>query len=318
MRGSRLALFAAAWLASTPARAGDEYATSGEGEVLAVRPGEVDVVIAEASPGQGVRFFGSRLLGRVLSVAGERATVKLPVDVRAHVGDWVGLEPESGGGVDVIPPRLSGWSIAGEVRLFAGLPWVSSLGGGGLQTVSSAEITYRFTAPIAVRATLAHAALAFQSPSNLAAVDASAGASLDTQYFELGLALGVMSLNDGTYPHASPALTLEPRVRLGAVDGVELVATMQEGWIRDRTEFGGAFGVLSFPIANRWWWVVRGGASRDGFGYLDFGIRTLLRGNGDHGSLFAVFTTGACVTFFSPLDSTLIGPGGGFGFELRP
>ena len=319
MRGLSLGLVAAAWLASPPARADDEYATSGEGEVIAVRPGEVDVLLSEAATGQGVRFVGSRLLGRVLSVRGDEATVKLPVDVRVHVGDWVGLEPESGGGVDVIPPRPRGWSIAGEIRLFAGFNFWESVGSGGLQTVSSAEVTYRFTAPVAVRATLGHAALAFESPSNIAAVDASAGASLDLRDFEAGLALGAMSVNDGSEgQHSAAAFTLDPRVRIGAVDGISLLATMQIGWIDDRFDFGGAFGALSFPIANRYWWVFRGGASHDGFGFLDFGIRMLLQGNGDRGSVFAIFTTGLSVTAFTPLQATLVGPGGGIGVEVRP
>jgi len=287
--------------------------------VVAVRPGEVDVApLSVAEITQGVRFTGSRLLGRVIRVDGTVATVRLPVDVRVHVGEAVTLEHTSGGGVDVIPPRLPGLSLSGEIRTFAIFPFFNSLANGGVQTLFSAEAIYRFEFPLALHATLAHASLAFTSPSNLAAVDLSAGPSFDTREFELGLFLGVVSVNDG-YVSAAAGFAVEPFMRLGAVDGISLVGTMQTVLVSGSMQLAGGFGELSFPIANRYWWFFRGGASTvDGFANLDFGVRALVRGNGDHGSVFVRFSFGGAVTYFNPLSETVIGPGGGVGVEVRP
>ena len=314
LRGRRAgaALGIACLLVAVSARANEDV------RVIAVRPGEVDVApLPRPSMGRGIAFDGSRLLGRVVASHGDVATVKLPVDVHVRVGDRGEARDETGGGVDVIPPRVVGTSLEGELRLAAGLPWLDSSPAHGLQTIWSGEVVHRFSFPLTMRATLAHAALAFATVSNVAAVDFTVGASIDTDYFELGLGLGAISFNNSTKQGSDAGFVIEPLLRIGALDGIWLAATTQFAAVDGSFQWCGAFGSVTFPVANRYWWFFRGGLSFDGYTSLDFGIRTLVRGNGDRGSLFMRFSLGIHATFFSPLDELLIGPGAGVGVETR-
>jgi hypothetical protein len=297
-----------------------------EVRIVMVRPGEVDIApAAGAELKEGVMLTGSRLLGEIVAVHDKIATVKLPVNVVAHVGDVVHLEGRHGGGVDVWPPRPVGLAITGEIQIGPGFPFClgGCIGSGGLQTVSSAEIVYRAPQPFALRATLAHAALTFASPSNIAAVDFTAGASFDEREIEIGLSFGAASYNE-SYAGATTAFVIEPLLRIGAVDGVSLTTTGQVGFVNVNATGGltfnaiGVFGVLSIPVGDRWWLLERIGVSLDGYAHVDGAVRVLVRGNGSGGSLFMLVSAGAVATYFTGTSQTLFGPSFGLGVEVRP
>lgn len=288
--------------------------------VVAIHGDEVDVD-GYGLVGQGVSFKRSRFLAPIVRNAGSSITVTLPLHERVRVGEPVSIEARAGGGVRVAPPRLGNLlSLSTEVGAFAGadISHTNRPGGAGTQILGRLAAEYRFEFPMAVRATLAHASLAFLQPTNIAALDASAGLSFDTQLAELGLSAGVMTLNDATLPNGASALTFTPLLRLGAIDGVSFIMTVQTFALAGRLSVGGADGAFAFPLVDRYWLLMRFGGSRDGFAHADLALRALVRGNGDHGSVFLLGFAGAAFTYFEQRLEDVIGPGSGLGIEFRP
>ncbi len=291
--------------------------------VVAVRLGEVDIApVGFSAIGRGVSFKRSELLGTVVRQSGSVTTVQLPLDERVSIGEPASVAARDGGGIRIHPPRLGNLlSLSSEVGAFAGFDSSAAgprPGASGFQLLGRLAAEYRFEFPLAIRATLSHAALSFVSPTNIAAIDASAGLSFDTRSAEIGLSAGAMTLNDATFPNGASAFTLTPLLRLGAIDGVGFVGTVQTVVVNGRPGFGGAFGAFAFPILDRYWLLLRAGGSRDGFAHTDLAVRTLVRGNGDHGSVFLLFFAGVAFSFFEQAVEDVIGPGGGFGIEFRP
>ncbi len=188
-------------------------------------------------------------------------------------------------------------------------------GGWHGRALCAVEVAYRLHLPIALRATLAHAAFSIASPTNTVALAATAGASLDRREFELGFGAGAMTFNR----NKTTKFILEPIFRLGALDGLSLIGTIQIITTTSVGEppFGGAFGVVTFPLRRGYWLLVRGGWSSDGFARADFALRMLMHGNGGRGSVFMSYSFGAALTFLDPSAETILGPMTGMGVELR-
>jgi len=282
--------------------------------------------VTGASIGQGVELRGETLYARVYRLHGELATASLPLHARAAVGDEACLRADAGIGIDPFPTRLAFLSVVAELGLYPALPFIGAYYPyNGVQIVPSMAVEYHAELPFALRATLAHGSMTFISPSNIAAVDFSAGASFDTRGFELGLGVGVMSVNEdpwlGGLPYpltsATAAFTVDPLLRIGAIDGLDVVVTMQVPHVKS-FEFGGMFGTIQIPAGRRAWLLLRGGASRDGFFTAGFAERWLFRGNGGRGSIFFLVSQGVAASYFEPTNQFSWGPGLSFGVELRP
>jgi hypothetical protein len=121
-------------------------------------------------------------------------------------------------------------------------------------------------------------------------------------------------------------LSVAQLIRLGAQDGLNISARTSIVLFHSQFDFGGMVGSMQIPVGRGYWLLLGGGGGNVGYGYGEFGLRALLRGNGQSGSRFltvtaggaAVFRTGECVTF-DPcgFPVTYGGPMAGLGYEMR-
>ena len=77
-------------------------------------------------------------------------------------------------------------------------------------------------------------------------------------------------------------------------------------------QFAGFVGSLQIPVGETSWVLMRGGGGISGYGYGEMGVRTLLKGNGDRGSLFFTGTLGG-VGVFETWDTVCTQPDFQFG-----
>jgi hypothetical protein len=186
------------------------------------------------------------------------------------------------------PPRAEAtWELAFLARPFIVL---EDLGVGG---TLDASVGYRFRAPFHVQASLTP--LAFGT-ARAGAAGAGAGyisAAYDTQLFEVGLGVGAQTVS-------SPAFALDPgtglllsqRVRLGARDGASLSFLAYVALFHSSFEFSSLRVEAQIPLSGRVWLRLAGSAGTLGASFGELGLRTLLAGNGDPGSLFLTSVVG--------------------------
>jgi hypothetical protein len=250
----------------------------------------------------------------------------------------------------VAPPRQGAlW----EMSLLTGaFVTMGSLGAGLL---GSASVTYRFEAPVVVRAEAAPFGVAGPPGNSVGSIPAPPGVSpqptnggravtafaahmivgLDTEMVEVGLGLGGASVNQnstigtGGQP-ATSAVSVVEEGRLGARDGLAIIVESSAIAANDKFDLGYLVGVFQIPVSRTMMVIARGGGGRVGFGYGDLGMRVVVRGNGGRGTLALTgFVGGAAIMENlcsanpdSPFNSscnvaTLAGPSLGGGVEWR-
>jgi hypothetical protein len=239
----------------------------------------------------------------------------------------------------VAPPRRGDlWELSFLTGAFLALG--STLGGG---TLGSASVTYRFGAPIVLRASLSPFGIAGPSPSSGGGAITTFGAhvlvGLDTQFVEVGLGVGGATVNQNTNqnfsnPIVTPdtgGVTIVEAARIGAHDGLAL--NFETSAISANGQFNLGYFVSSvqIPVSRTAMLVIRGGGGVVGFAYGDIGVRVLVAGDGGKGTIALTgFAGGAaimvdlCSTNPDPPNATscnngtLAGPSLGGGIEWRP
>ena len=261
-------------------------------------------------------------VGVVTNVSVHSARVRLGLNESVPMGAFARPTQEPTTSSLSAPPRVSGlWELELFLRPFAAL---DELGGGALL---SGSIGYRFShlRLQAVVDPLAFAAV--QNNGDVAAANAALTASYDSQHLEIGLGLGVQTVNEAGFG-LSPGsgLSVVQLIRLGARDGLSLSARTSVVLFHSEFQFGGMVASGQIPVTRGYWLLVNGGGGNVGYGFGEFGLRVQLAGNGLAGSKYLTVTAGGvgvfrsanCDAFFSCSDNRSYGgPMAGIGGEWR-
>jgi hypothetical protein len=228
------------------------------------------------------------------------------------------------------PPRAAGlWELMLRMRPFVAL---EGLGGGVLMQASAG---YRFESHIALAAEIhpfGFASGVGDEHATLVPAAAFVSALYDHDVFGVGLGIGMQTVHDTGFETPSGSGTLlTQRLRLGARDGLSLDLRNDVVLFHSRFDFAGFVGSAMIPVGQRAWLLFEGGGGSAGYGYGEIGLRSLLRGNGQQGSLFLSVTLGGqgvfefrtrmCVgtdfAFQCEDDQVYAGPMIGVGAEYR-
>lgn len=312
---SELALRAAAGSTSplpsaSPMRPAEAKAASGS--VIAVRPLEVTVSLGEQDglkTGDHIEMYrrvsaaddqdlGEReeslAVGEVVALSDHRARIALGLGELVPIGASARVSVRRTSGSKLAPARRGGLlSIEGTLRPF--LP-IETL---GFAMLGDLALTYRFDAPIYVRAEVRPFGVIVGNVRNSGAFGGFVQGGYDHQYFAVGL--GVGALFNGEYQTVWTGETsvtdrdealdfaVTQNARLGAVDGLSLtiVNAFSLDADDDRWQFGFFEGTAQVALGTRTWLLASGGGgARAGYVFVELGLRRLLRGDGGPGSLF--------------------------------
>lgn len=293
-----------------------------EGRVTEVGLGEVVVDLGRQ---HGVRDGNSvELVGTVVEeVGGERAErhtvlavgvvtvvaerfsrVRLGMNERVPVGARARVVARAPTRRRIAPPRLGGlWELELRARPFLAL---DTLGGGVLADLS---VGYRFDSNLHLE--LAFRPLGFgvgEGAPAVVPVVGYAAIGYDGDLFGVGLGLGGQTVNSPDFGTPSGSGTVFVQAaRLGARDGLNLDCRTGIVLFHSRFDFSWFAATGQIPVGDTTWLVLGGGGGSAGYGYGEIGLRALLRGNGDRGSLFFTGTVGG-VGLFEDIERTCGGP----------
>jgi hypothetical protein len=293
-----------------------------EGHVVEVRPGEVVIDLGRSD---GVRDEQSVELTVVTTekLGTERAVrrelvaigivrgaspgysrVRLGIGERVPVGALARVVFREPTRTRVAPPRVGGfWELGFLARPFLA---VGKLGGGFLVDATAG---YRFESPFHLVAGLEP--FAYGTGRDAAALTPASvyvKGSYDLPMFEVGLGIGTETIYDTTVgtPPGTGTLLLQ-HARIGALDGLNLEGKSHVVLFHSSFEFSGFVGTFQIPVGESSWVLMRGGGGIAGYGYGEMGVKVLLKGNGDRGSVFFTGTLGG-VGVFETLGTTCVQP----------
>jgi hypothetical protein len=283
--------------------------------------------------GDGERTSMEHVLavGVVSAVSKGRAQVRLGINERVPEGARARKTITRPTGERVAPPRVGGtWELGFVARPFLPLDTL------GIGMVSELELALRFDGPFSVHALVAPLGVGIAKEADVVPLAGSVIAAYDIRVFEIGFGFGGSMVNDApSNSGRGSGFTVDQMIRLGARDGLALIARNSFVLFNEEFEWGATQGLFQIPIFEDSWLLGRGGAGLAGYGFGEAGLRFLLRGNGDAGSLFLTATLGGAVifsdevrcmnivdqftgmTFQSCQNASYGGPLVGFGMEWR-
>jgi hypothetical protein len=172
--------------------------------------------------------------------------------------------------------------VYGSIRPFFN---VLSVGGGAIGDLA---IDHYFVRPLKLGVELSPAAIAFQPGSSGAVTHLRVEGAFASDFMEIGAAVGSRLENFGP-----GGISLAGRLRLGALDGLNMRLTYGYALIRNRytgatrVAFSNVVSTLEVPLMPRLALVVDGGFSFDVWLYGTIGLRHTLVGDGGRGSWIA-------------------------------
>jgi len=233
-------------------------------------------------------------VGEVTTLSPGFSRVKLGIGERVPMGALARVVADEPTATRVGPPRLGGlWEIGFMARPFVAL---NDLGGGVLLEGS---VGYRFEGDFHLEAAVQP--LGFGTGADkpgVAPVGAYLKASYDLPLFEAGFGIGaetVYNVDYGTEPGTGTLFVQQ--LRFGAVDGLKVDVMSRMVLFHSRFDFSGLVGSSQFPVGQTSWLLFRGGGGGAGFAFGELGVRALLVGNGDRGSVFFTGTLGGLGVF---------------------
>ncbi len=271
----------------------------GEVDGLA-RHDHVEVFVPEpVDLGGGRTSVRERLVavGLVTAVSEDRSEVRLGLNERVPEGVKARRSERPLTASRFAPPRLGEvWEASVSLRPFLGL------GTFGFGTLSDLQVVYRFSGPAALRLLVEPLGVGLSDEGNTVSLAADLVATWDTDLFEVGLGLGGSAVNSGLGEDSvqlSEAKAIEPEfhrvdtglsitqlARLGALDGFHIQVHNSFILHKSQFEYGGTVASLQLPVSGKAWLVGRGGAGTAGFSFGELGLRVLVKGQGDRGSIF--------------------------------
>jgi hypothetical protein len=284
---------------------------------------ERHVVLA---PGETALSREALAVGIVTTTSSRFARLRLGINERVPVGANARLTYAAATSSLTAPPRAQGlWQTKLMLRPFFAL---DELGGGFLLTGAAG---YRFNGNLHVQALLEPFALAgAQDRDGVAAASFTLAASYDSHYVELGVGAGAQTVNTVPFDIGpGSGLSFAQFLRLGALDGLHLEARSTIVLFHSEFDFSGLTITSQIPVARGYWVLLGGGGGSVGYAYGELGLRVLLKGRGDRGSVFFSATAGGAAVFketgcstsedfvFCDGTQTLGGPMAGVGVEHR-
>jgi hypothetical protein len=222
-------------------------------------------------------------VGVVTAVSERFARVRLGINERVPLGATATPVSAKETNRRLTPPRPAGlWEVEFMARPFLAL---GEFGGGFLL---DAAVGYRFESDL-------HVELAFrpfgwgagEGKPSITPVTSFAKVSYDRELFEVGLGFGLQTVNiTGFGAEAGTGTLFSQGARIGARDGLHFDARSDVVLFHSRFEFTGFVGSGQIPVGQTSWLILEGGGGSSGYGYGEIGVRVLLRGNGDRGSVF--------------------------------
>ncbi len=296
-----------------------EEVASHVGRVIEIRTGEVVIDIgrnhgltpkerveifkqSEEDLGQGniAVYTATLAVASVKVVTDERAVVKLGLNEQVPIDAMVRRSTLPLTAKPFAPGKPEGiTSVQLTLRPF--LPMSSK----GFGTMADVAMSYRSAGDWALHLQMEPLGFGLANKGNIISLAANVIAAYDTRLFEIGLGVGWAAITgeppaDDWNPAADPnaesyptGLSLVQSARLGALDGANISVKNLFLMYQDKFNFGGTFGSIQYPLlflGDSNWAVLRFGAAATGF--VELGLRHLLKGNGGHGSMFLTPTVG--------------------------
>jgi hypothetical protein len=249
-------------------------------------------------------------VGRVASLTDTQSLIELGVGEEVPLTAKAAVSARALTSNRSSPPRVAGiWTIAGVVRPFFVL---EQLGVGALNELS---VGYQSVGPLRAQLQLSPVAFASADQGTTFAGVAIGLLSYDTRLFEIGLGMGVQTVNDGDFEPGS-GLTIAQSLRFGALDGLSLSLRNDVSLFHSEFEYSAFSGEAQVPVADKGWLVMEGGGGTVGHAFFEVGGKVLVTGNGTRGSLFLRGTIGYAALFETRPVSAIL-PGNGFfsGFD---
>jgi hypothetical protein len=228
------------------------------------------------------------LVARVSVVANERSRLTLGMGEVAKVGMAAHYSEAALSANNSSPPRTPGLLV-----LEAGLRPFLPIERVGVGLLSELAITYFAEFPLYLRAELRPFGGRIGSGSDSGVFGTFGEVGYDHTYLGIGVGAGALyyqkEFDDGSARRADGAIALGAllHVRIGARDGVNAQLTTAFALRDDRWNFGFFDLTGQTSVGNRSWLTGGiGGGPGAGFLYVELGLRLLVSGNGQAGSLF--------------------------------
>lgn len=255
-------------------------------------------------------------VGVVTAVSKNRAEVRLGINERVPMGAQARVTDAPVSKSGIAPPRADG--LFETKFMFRPFLTLDTL---GIGLVSEMSIGYRFASPLFLQLAVEPFALGLAKERRFAPIALNLFLAYDLKIFEVGLGLGWLTLHEpptvfnptksiGNMPSA---LSLAQTVRLGALDGLHIYVHNAFALYEEEFTYAATNATLQIPLLSETWLIARGGGGLVGYGFGEAGLRFLLRGNGDRGSLFTTASVGGAAVFTRTpctLETTISNPEG--------
>ncbi len=251
--------------------------------------------------GERVKRDDTVAVGRIKSLEETRAVIEVGMNEDVNVGTPARYTSVDYKANYLAPPRNGGSDeILMTIRPYLAL---GSLGGGAIM---DASWMHRFEEPMAIELSLSPMGFAITDQGSAAAFAGHAFFTYDARVFQVGLGVGVARFkasdlaSEVATGEALPdtmefGISAGQYVRLGARDGFNLTTTTNFVVRNKEWDFGGIASELQAPIGvllPDTWMIVRGGGGLPGHIFGEIGLRTMVKGNGNKGSVFITPTLG--------------------------
>lgn len=245
-------------------------------------------------------------IGVVAAVGEGRAEVDLGLGERIPAGALARPTSAPLTASMFVSPRLTDlWELRFALRPFLALGTV------GFGMVDDLRATYRFEAPVALHLVLEPAGVGIADDGNILALAGNLVATYDSALFEVGLGLGWSAVNgdlgwgadeasaggDYEFRRVKDGFSLAQLARLGAVDGLNITILNSFLLYDDRFNYGGTRATVQVPVSEHLWFIAAGGGGSSGYAFGEIGLRVLVAGNGDHGTVLLTPTLGGAALF---------------------
>ncbi|HKU37216.1 MAG TPA: hypothetical protein VJR89_03695, partial [Polyangiales bacterium] len=261
-------------------------------------------------------------VGTAVSIGETRTRVELGVGERVEIGTYGHPTREAVSARTFTPPRLGGvWHAGFMVRPFL---VVDNFGFGAAFELRAGR---RFDIPFHLEAVVQPFAVGTGREGAVVSGSGALLASFDSKLFEVGLGVGMQSVNMPAFDlPAGTGTTLAQRLRIGSVDGGNLELISYVVLFHQEFEFSSLYFHGQLPVGERSWLVLNASGGSVGMGFGELGLKVMLTGNGDIGSFLLTASIGAVNVFkdeFCEAESSNCstvdywGPMAGFGSEWR-
>jgi hypothetical protein len=270
----------------------DGFKKGGVVEFYAIREIQLD--------GERVTRDDTIAIGKIKSVHENRSVIEVGMNEDVSVGtparySTVNYRPEA------TPPRNGGSDeISMTVRPYLAL---GALGGGAIMDLSW---MHRFEQPMALELSISPIGIAITNQGNAGAFAGHGFFTYDARSFQVGLGVGAARFQAAGLPTEVANGTAVPNtmefgvsagqyIRLGSRDGINVTTTTNFVIRNKEWDFGGLELDVQFPMGEflpDTWLAFRGGGGLPGHTFAEVGLRTMVQGNGNKGSVFVTPTIG--------------------------